>query len=360
MSFRIEDVDRNFRPATVSGNDVIFLDARDEIFDIYGLYDPRGERDGFCRLPHLDGVNDGVNILATNTAGGKIRFSTNSPYIAIRVEVDSACNMAHMTLCGSCGFDLYRFDGREETYIKTLIPSESICYGAKEFQCFANIGNSLEDGMQYITLNLPLYNGVKKLEIGISPEAELDHGAPFDLDKPIVYYGSSITQGGCASRPGNAYPALITHKTNVDHVNLGFSGSACGEMAMAEYISNLSMCAFVYDYDYNAWSPEHLEETHEPFFKRIREKNPSLPVIMISAPYIATKDDGNKRREVIKRTYENALKSGDKNVYFIDGGHLYDGPFADSCTVDGVHPNDLGFFRMAEKIIPVIKEALDI
>lgn len=353
---KIEDVDKNFAPVSINGKEIVYLDVKDEVFDIYGLYKPRNT-EKFCRLPTLEDVGYGVNMLADNTAGGKIRFKTNSPYISVKAEIESACNMAHMTLCGSCGFDLYRLEGDREIYVKTLIPSESICYGSKEFQCFADISDG---ATLYLTLNLPLYNGIKKLEIGVAPDAFIDHGAPYRFDKPIVYYGSSITQGGCASRPGNAYPSLIGHVTNIDHVNLGFSGSAWGEPAMAEYISNLPMCAFVYDYDYNAHSPEHLLETHEPFFMRVREKNPDLPVIMISAPYIATEEDGNKRREVIRTTYENALKRGDKNVYFIDGGHLYDGPFADSCTVDGVHPNDLGFYRMAQNILPVLKKALNI
>lgn len=353
---KIEDIDKNFAPVTVNGKEIVYYDAKGEMFDIYGLYEPR-KTEKFCRLPPLEGVCEGVNTLADNTAGGRIRFTTNSPYISVKAEIESACNMAHMTLCGSCGFDLYRFDGSEEKYVKTLIPSASICHGAKEFQCFAHIGDGTE---LFLTLNLPLYNGIKKLEIGLAPEATLSHGAPFLLDKPIVYYGSSITQGGCASRPGNSYPALISHVTNIDHVNLGFSGSACGEPSMAEYISSLPMCAFVYDYDYNAWSPEYLAKTHEPFFLRIREKNPTVPVIMISAPCIATEDDRNQRRDVIRATYENAVKRGDKNVYFIDGGHLYDGPLADSCTVDGVHPNDLGFYRMAQSILTVLKKALNI
>ncbi len=359
MSYRIEDIDKNFARAEIGGREIVFCDVRCDPFDIYGLYEAKSGDGAFRRLPPLEGVCGGVNHLATNTAGGRVRFKTNSPYIAIKVEIEDACHMAHMTLCGSCGLDLYRFDGKEEKYIKTFIPSGGICYGEKSFQCFAQLKEDFEEEL-FLTLNLPLYNGIKKLEIGLAPDAKVDHGAPYRLDKPIVYYGSSITQGGCASRPGNAYPALISHVTNMDHVNLGFSGSCIAEKAMAEYISDLPMCAFVYDYDYNAGTPEYLLETHEPFFVRIREKNPDLPVIIISAPCVATENGDNRRRDIIRTTYENALRRGDKNVYFIDGGHLYDGPFADSCTVDGVHPNDLGFSRMAQGILPVLKKALDL
>ena len=358
MSYRIEDIDKNFARASVCGEELAFCDVRTDPFDIYGLYTENGDGP-FRRLPYLEGVCDGVNHLSLNTAGARVRFSTNSPYVAVRVEIEDACHMAHMTLCASCGLDLYRLEGMEERYIKTFVPSGGICHGEKSFTCFARIGDDFEEDI-FLTVNLPLYNGVKKLEIGLAPGSRIDHGAHYRDVRPVVYYGSSITQGGCASRPGNAYPAIVSRATNTDHLNLGFSGSAVGEPSMAKYIAELDMCAFVYDYDYNAWSLEHLLESHEPFFKCIREKNPTLPVIIVSAPCVVTDDDKDRRREIIRATYENALRRGDKNVYFIDGGHVFDGPFADSCTVDGVHPNDLGFYRMAQSLIPVLKRALNI
>lgn len=352
---KIEEIDKNFKVETINSKDIVFINAKNDVFDIYGLYKPREKDTPFRRLPRLDGVYWGVNMLASNTAGGKIRFKTNSPYIALRVEFEDVCHMSHMTLAGSCGFDLYSFDEKEEHFIGPLLPPECICHGELSFQCFKDL-KAKED--RYLTLYLPLYNGVKSLEIGIAPDAYLDKGAPFMTDCPVVYYGSSITQGGCASRPGNAYPALITHKTNIDHTNLGFSGSACGEISMAEYIAGLDMCAFVYDYDYNAESPEYLRKTHEPFFKKIRNAHPCLPIIMLSAPYYAKDGDDRTRRDIIKETYLNAKESGDENVYFIDGGDLFNGDFPEACTVDGAHPNDLGFTRMSQGILPILIKAL--
>jgi lysophospholipase L1-like esterase len=120
------------------------------------------------------------------------------------------------------------------------------------------------------------------------------------------------------------------------------------------------MCALVYDYDYNARCAEYLNTTHEPFFKKIREAHPSLPVIILSAPYNAKDGDDRTRRDIIKATYDNAIANGDKNVYFIDGGSIFEGEFSDACTVDTIHPNDLGFSRIASKLLPVLKNALKI
>ena len=137
-------------------------------------------------------------------------------------------------------------------------------------------------------------------------------------------------------------------------VNLGFSGNAKGEPKMAELIASLDMSVFVYDYDYNAPTAEHLAKTHEPFFKIIRKAQPNLPIIMLSRVSYAS----DERANIVKQTYENAKKAGDKNVWFIDGRDLFkDLPFA-LLTVDHCHPNDLGFYVMYKNVMPAIKEAL--
>jgi lysophospholipase L1-like esterase len=142
-------------------------------------------------------------------------------------------------------------------------------------------------------------------------------------------------------------------------VNLGFSGNAKGEPEMAELISQLEMSALVMDYDHNAPDAEHLKKTHENFFKIIRNKQPDLPIIIVTKPDFDRDIETNKmRREIIYNTYKNAVDNGDQNVHFVDGETLFGNENRDACTVDGCHPNDLGFMRMAERIYPVIKKAL--
>lgn len=186
--------------------------------------------------------------------------------------------------------------------------------------------------MRDITINFPLYNSVKTVFIGLEENAKLMKTDGYTDYKPIVYYGSSITQGGCASRPGNSYQALISRRFNLDYFNFGFSGSARGEKAMADYIADMPMSLFFLDYDHN--SPD------------------------------AERDTAARRRAVYE-TYENALKRGDRNVMFIDGGTVFTEALnltapADNCTVDGCHPNDLGFACMAKVYGDAIKNMLDL
>ena len=127
---------------------------------------------------------------------------------------------------------------------------------------------------------------------------------------------------------------------------------------MVEYLASLDMAAFVSDYDHNAPSPEYLESTHEPFFKKFRQMQPDTPVIFASHAGISHGVYRERRKEIIRRTYENALKAGDKNVYFIDGGTIYNDVGGEYCEVDNCHPNDLGFWCMANAYGAVIEEIL--
>jgi hypothetical protein len=196
------------------------------------------------------------------------------------------------------------------------------------------------------------------VEVGIEKTATLQAPAAHKVDKPVLFYGSSITQGGCASRPGNNYTSMLCRAVDAEQINMGFSGSARGEDSMAEAIASLDLAVFVYDYDHNAPSDEHLTATHERFFKIIRAKNPELPVIMMNRCDYYDNVTCRNRRDIVRKTYENAIASGDKKVWFIDGESLFEGDLRDACTVDACHPNDLGFFRMYAKVLPVLKDAL--
>jgi hypothetical protein len=176
---------------------------------------------------------------------------------------------------------------------------------------------------------------------------------------PIVYYGSSITQGACASRPGNIYQNIICRRNNIDYVNLGFSGSGFAEDTMVDYLCGLEMSAFVCDYDHNAPNVSHLEATHRKMYEKIRAAHPELPYIMISrVDFDCEYYENIKRRDVIIDTYRYARATKDKNVYFIDGASVFRGPYQDLCTTDGCHPTDLGFYRMAMGMLPTLKKIL--
>ena len=215
--------------------------------------------------------------------------------------------------------------------------------------------------MREFTINFPLYNSVASLAIGLEPGAHISHAAPYRMAAPVVYYGSSVTQGGCASRPGNSYPAMISRMLDIDHINLGFSGSGRGEAIMAEHIASLEMAALVMDYDHNAPTPEWLERTHYPFYSIVRRAQPGLPIICVSRTLNPAGDSEiARRREIIMATVERARAMGDGRIWFADGSRFFTGDDWDACTVDGVHPNDLGFHRMAQALAPMIALALGI
>ena len=193
--------------------------------------------------------------------------------------------------------------------------------------------------------------------IGISDNSILLEPEPYNIKVPFVYYGSSITQGGCASRPGNSYQSKISRLFNADYVNLGFSGSAGGEDAIADYIASLDMSMFFLDYDHNAPDVEHLKNTHEKLFLKVRKNHPSIPIIIMSRPKFYLNDEEKQRLEIIKSTFENAKSRGDQNVYLLDGKALMQ-MAGNEGTVDNCHPNDLGFASMSEALINLLKTIL--
>lgn len=214
--------------------------------------------------------------------------------------------------------------------------------------------------MRSFTINFPSYCDVISLEVGIETDAEITEGEVYKNELPVVFYGSSITQGGCSSRAGNTYQNVISRRLGIDFLNLGFSGGCKAEETIVEYLSTLKMSTFVCDYDHNAPNTTYLRETHFPLYEKIRSKNPNLPYVMISLPGYRNNPTAEERRRIIIDSYERALALGDRNVYFIDGRDFFTAPYEDLCTVDRCHPNDLGFALMADKIGAVLSKILDI
>ncbi|MBO4213086.1 MAG: hypothetical protein J5894_03120 [Clostridia bacterium] len=336
--------------------ETIFYNAKNKPFEIYGLYND-GSGKSFCRMPaEVAGViSEGVKHLALETAGGRVRFSTDSQYVAIRTKMPYISDFRHMPRTGTTAFDLYVDTDGGSRYVKTFINQNTVFDGGYEGVC------KFEDRkMRKITINFPSYNAVDSLYIGVEKDATVGGGAKYLFDLPVVFYGSSITQGACSSRPGMIYENIISRKYNLDYLNLGFSGSAKGEAAMADYISVLDMIAFVADYDHNAPNAEHLGRTSLEMYEKIRKNHPNIPYILVSRPDFSTHNryDGIARRDALTDVYREARERGDKKIYFIDGEGIFRGPYSDNCTVDGTHPNDLGMVKIAESIGKVLESAL--
>ena len=253
-----------------------------------------------------------------------------------------------MTVVGTMGLDVYA-DG---VFKKSLLPP--FHQGEGNLEAIVQLGDACE---REITIHFPLYSGVRSFYVGIDENATLSPAKPYKIETPVVYYGSSITNGGCCTRPGMTYEAQISRMLDCNHHNLGFGGSAKGEVEIAEYVASLDMSAFVYDYDYNARNAEYLLETHARMFNIVRAKHPTLPIIIITRPDVIPSQDRDSRFAAIKKTYDDAIAAGDKNVYFIDGSSFFDG-LSNDFTVDGVHPTDLGFFYMAKGVAKVLEKIL--
>ncbi len=349
---RIEETDRNFLiKDSIGDKDIVFRNALSDEVDLYGLL----SETPFRRIPEkiAFGASVGVGVHNKSSAGGRVRFMTASLDVAIRAHYPEPGYMAHMPLSGKAGFDMYEYVNGEYSCIGHFIPPTDLK------NTFETIATFSEKRMRDITINFPAYTEVSELFIGVSPDATLKKGGKYINDKPVIFYGSSITQGGCSTRPGTNYQNMISRRFNLDYRNLGFSGNAKGEPIMADYIAEQEMCMFVMDYDHNAPSPEELKNTHESMFLKVREKHPDMPIVIVTKTDIPKteywKNYYSECREIIRTTYNNAIAHGDKNVAFIDGSKIFDevkcfGINPDCCTVDGCHPNDLGFAAMAKVI----------
>ena len=345
------DAIQKFDELKQGNTEFTFYDPATPPLAMYGLMPD------YRRLPRevAEQTSEGVLMLHANTAGGRIRFRTDSQKIVLLGQYPNIGSGFNLCRAAQSCFDLYA-DGEYCGVFGTKdwdmpCTSEPVTYWMER--------SFPDKKMRDILIHFPSYNDVSQVAVGLERDAEVLSAEPYRPLAPIVYYGSSITQGGSASHAGNIYQNIICRDTNVDYVNLGFSGNCKAEPVMADYLAGLDMSVFVYDYDHNAPSLEHLEQTHEPLFKTIRAKHPNLPVVMVSVSDDAIGDTIMARRDVILRTYNNAKAAGDENVYFVDGRRMYDQFGLALCTVDGCHPNDIGMWCMAQKIGAVLKGVLE-
>ena len=298
-----------------------------------------------------DKFSKGLALRTNNTSGVQLSVRTSSDAVGLRVKLDNPEFMEHMPDDATSSFDIYRGSGVCKKFWHVI-------YNGRPRSEFSEVFHADGD-MEDYTFYFPLFSGIEKLEIVLRADADIEPPVPFRIERPVLFYGSSITQGGCVSRPGNLYVSMIGRMLDVPTVCMGFSSNAQGEAYLAESFAGLDLSAFVMDYDHNAANAEYLERTHSNFFRILRSAKPDMPIVIVSKPDFD--DDpvsGAQRRNVILKTYTDALDAGDKNVWFVDGERIFDGPFRDSCTVDRNHPSDIGHMRMALVIGEVLGRAL--
>lgn len=300
-------------------------------------------------------VPESVWNLSRHSAGLCVRFKTDSPAIHLRMDLLSgSLSMPHMPATGVSGFDLYTRTGRNRwQWVHEVMPSAQHVEG--------QLIGGLAAGMKELVGYLPLYNGVDKLEIGVDAGAKFEPIAP-DKRKPIVFYGTSICQGACASRPGIAYTAIVGRMLDRPVINLGFSGSGRMDPGVVDLLAELDPCVYVIDCLPNM-DAALVKERTEPLVKTLRATRPAVPILLAedrtfaqAAVVPSLVAAHRQRRGELAAAYHRLQGGGTKGIYYLKGDHLL-GRDSEG-TTDGSHPNDLGMMRFAEALRPALQRLL--
>ena len=296
--------------------------------------------------------------LGRNSAGLYVRFSSNASAIWLRWSAKFGNHMNHQTLTGTRGLDLYVLTDKGEW---RFMASGRPTLDSKD--CEQKVIGAMEPKWREYMLYLPLYDGLTKLEIGVDREAVVE--APkVDLprcDKPIVMYGTSILQGGCANRPGMAHTSILSRRFNREVINLGFSGNALLDLEIAELMASVEDPAiYVFDYVPNAYD-YLIREKGEQFFRILRDAHPDVPILFLEDPYFGHYEyDAGIKAEVDKKNaaqwelFCKLKKQGEKNIWYLKSDDMVG--HDNEAFVDGIHFTDLGMMRYADWLAPHIRK----
>ncbi len=309
----------------------------------------------FDRLPARarEKVRPPVWDLSHHSAGMCVRFQTDATALSARwTLLSSGLAMSHMPASGVSGLDLYAGDAAGRWRWLGVGRPES----APKAQ--AQLAAELPPGRRAFVLYLPLYNGVESVEIGLDPDAGVEPLPP-RTTKPLVVYGTSIVQGGCASRPGMAHTAILGRRLDRPVINLGFSGNGTMDPEMADLMAELDPCAYVLDCLPNL-GPAEVAQRTEPFVRTLRNARPGAPIVLVedrswtnAALLPAHRDHHAANRAALRQAFARLRAAGVERLHCVPGEALLgdDGEAA----VDGSHPTDLGFLRMADALEPVLR-----
>lgn len=333
--------------AVVDTNGVKWIDGRylplegKAFADVDAFYD---------RLPSgvTTNVNAGVREMKHHSAGLQFRFATGSRKLRIKwTPLNSDLAMDHMPATGVSGIDVYA-QGQDGAwrYVKTgriTDPAGGVCELA------------WTPGTPCL-INLPLYNGIRSFALGIDSNATVMALGPraSGIDKPVVFYGTSITHGGCCSRPGLAFVNIVGRRLDVPVVNLGFSGSGRMEFEMSGHLARIDASCYVLDCLWNMDLPL-VEARYEPFIRNLRAKRPGVPIVLAEQCDVFGKGP-NPKDAFMHRLYDKLVAEGWKNLVYLPKDRMYTGDCEG--TVDGCHPNDWGMMSMADAYGAAVKAAL--
>ena len=316
----------------------------------------------YDRLPAnvTTNVNAGVRGMKHHTSGMLFRFVTDSKRLDFKwTPYKPGLAMDHMASTGVSGIDVYRWDAKRGRwlYVKT-----------------GRIWDAVKGGFLSIPwtpgtpclVNLPLYNGIKKFSLGIDPAATVSAMPPraSGINKPVVFYGTSITHGGCCTRPGLAFVNRVGRDLDVPVVGLGFSGNGVMELEMSEHLARIDASCYVLDCLWNMGSTaagargrpgRNVEENYEKFIRNLRAKRPGVPIVMAEQCDVYM-NGPNEKDKFMRKLYEKLVAEGWKDLVYLPKDEMYTGDFEG--TVDGCHPNDLGMESMSKAFGKAVRQAL--
>ena len=317
----------------------------------------------YTRIPAYlkDSVRHDLWERSRCSSGIAVRFATNSTRVGVRYNLLWNTHMAHMADTGLKGTDLYRLsDDGVWQYVNTNRPSKSDSIQSKVYV------ENLAGDMRAYMIYLPLYDGINWLEVGVDADAEISKPRVDNprASKKIVFYGTSIMQGGCASRTGMVSTSIIQRELNCECVNIGISGEGKMDYCMARAMATIpGVSAFVIDPVPNCTKMMCDTLTYN-FVKILRTMRPEVPIVMVEGPlYPYSRFDSffagylPEKNEAFRKNYELLRKDNPRNIYYVTCEDL-DGPDHEG-TVDGIHLTDLGFRHYADRLIPVLKPLIE-
>lgn len=350
---KLEELDPNFKSAR-AGDRYLWMDAFDRRLALRGLAwvnENRRQR-SFRRLPDraAGNLSLGLRVLSHCPASAFLSFFTDSPTIAIRFELENATPMHHMPSVGQSGVELYF---RNDT---TWHPAAVAMPAAGETLVETDLVVNAPRIRRECRIYLPLYKHLLRAAVGVAPGSFIQPAPAPRGTRPVFFYGTSITQGGCANTAGSDYVSSVGRLLDTEVVNFGFSGGGKGEPEVARLISEIDAAKFVLDYAANV-DARQLRRTLPRFVRILRERHPTTPIALISCPsfdkILWDTDTRNllaAKRDSMMAYYIRAKRSGDTNLHFIDGNGLLPAGIP-GAYVDGVHPTSHGFAIMAERLV---------
>ncbi len=299
-------------------------------------------------------VRDAVWSLSRNSAGMCVRFTTDSPSISVRYKLSSTkIALPHMPATGVSGMDLYAQDPQGRWRWLGVSKPTDVAVKAK-------LAEKIDAGSRAYTIYLPLYNGVEEMEIGVEPSAAFQF-LPL-RSKPMVFYGTSILHGACASRPGMAFPAILGRRLDRPTINLGFSGNGRMEAEVGALLAELDPSVYVIDCLPNM-DAATVTQRAEPLVRQLRQARPDTPIVLVEDRSFTNAwllEDRRKRHEgnhaALRAAYANLVAAGVKGLSYVPGEHLL-GDDNEGAT-DGSHPSDLGMMRQADVLEKVLRPLL--